>query len=200
MKGRPLKAPIYVLPHGIEVIGEYAPNDKCPYWRVRIRPHPFFEGTPVRCNGYDVRRSRVLLASKLGRAIARYEHAHHGDEDRSNDSSNNVEALTAAEHNRHHKTGSRHTPDAKARISAGLRLARHEGRRTQPTPPGFAGKKHSAASLQKLSVTRTALIASGAIPKPVPPSTKGRPMPEAAKVRIRAAKLAYWSSKKEAQR
>ncbi|MDT7835004.1 hypothetical protein [Aquabacterium sp. OR-4] len=34
--GRPPKAPIYVLAHGIEVIGEYAPNTKCPYWRVRI--------------------------------------------------------------------------------------------------------------------------------------------------------------------
>ena len=43
MTGRPPKSPIYVLPHGIEVIGEYAPSRKNRYWRVRIRPHRFFK-------------------------------------------------------------------------------------------------------------------------------------------------------------
>ena len=47
MTGRRLKAPLYVLPHGIEVIGEYAPNKKCPYWRVRVRPHPLIVGKVV---------------------------------------------------------------------------------------------------------------------------------------------------------
>lgn len=126
--GRPKKPPLYVLPHGIEVVGECAPNAKCPYWRVRIRPHPFFDGTPVRSNGYDVRRSRVLLASKLGRALSPQEHAHHGDEDRNNEALANLELLTPAEHNRHHKTGSRHSDAAKQRIAASLKRAYQEGR------------------------------------------------------------------------
>lgn len=128
-RGRPLKAPLYVLPHGIEVIGEYAPNQACPYWRVRIRPHPFFEGTPVRCNGYEVRRSRVILASKLGRALKPGELAHHGDEDRDNDSARNLEPLTAAEHNRHHKTGTKHRHESRAKTSATLKALFATGQR-----------------------------------------------------------------------
>jgi hypothetical protein len=126
--GRPLKAPIYVLPHGIEVIGEYPPTNGCPYWRVRVRPHPFFEGTPIRSNGYDVRRSRVLLASKLGRALTPQEHAHHEDEIREHDTPGNLEPLSAAEHNRHHKIGARHTKAARDRISASVKRAYAEGR------------------------------------------------------------------------
>ena len=126
--GRPLKAPLYVLPHGIEVIGEYPPNKACQYWRVRIRPHQFFAGTPLRSNGYDVRRSRVLLAAKLGRALTPQEHAHHSDEKPSNDTPDNVELLTAAEHNRHHKIGSRHTEATKKRIAVSMRRAYAEGR------------------------------------------------------------------------
>lgn len=126
--GRPLKPALYVLPHGIEVIGEYAPNEACPYWRVRIRPHPFFEGTPLRSNGYDVRRARVLLAAKLGRPLTRGEHAHHADEDRNNEEIDNLEPLTAAEHNRHHKTGTKHSDDVRARIAESLRSAYAEGR------------------------------------------------------------------------
>lgn len=126
--GRPLKPALYVLPHGIEVIGEYAPNSKCRYWRVRIRPHRFFAGTPVRSNGYDVRRSRVLLAAKLGRALTAQEHAHHGDENTSNDTLDNVELLTAAEHNRRHKVGSRHTQATRDLIAEGMRRAYSEGR------------------------------------------------------------------------
>jgi hypothetical protein len=128
MTGRPRKAALYVLPHGIEVIGEYAARGKNRYWRVRIRPHPFFPDTPVIAGGCYVRRSRALLAAKLGRALTPEEHAHHGDEDRENDSFTNVERLTAAEHNRHHKTGSQHTAAAKSRIGAALKRAYAEGR------------------------------------------------------------------------
>lgn len=194
--GRPPKAALYVLPHGIEVIGEYAPNDKCPYWRVRIRPHPFFDGTPVRSNGYDVRRSRVLLAAKLGRALTTQEHAHHDDEDRNNETLSNLVPLTAAEHNRHHKTGSVHTLEAKARISVGLKRAIAEGRRRPPTGSNWRGKKHASESKQRISESRKRLIAEGVIPKPVPPSGKGRTMSESAKDRIRQAKLKYWADKK----
>ena len=74
MRGRKPNPPIYVLPHGIEVIGEYAPNAKCPYWRVRIRPHRFFPNAPVVSNGIYVRRNRVMLAAKLGHALLPAEH------------------------------------------------------------------------------------------------------------------------------
>ena len=123
------KPALYVLPHGIQVIGEYPPTKGCPYWRVRIRPHPFFEGTPIRCNGYDVRRNRVILASKLGRALTPNEHAHHSDEDRDNEAAGNLELLTAAEHNRHHKTGTRHRPESRAKTSASLKALYASGQR-----------------------------------------------------------------------
>lgn len=125
--GRPLKPPLYVLPHGIEVIGEYAPDKSNRYWRVRIRPHPFFEGVPIVSVGCYVRRSRVLLASKLGRALTPREHAHHDDEDRDNDAVDNLELLTAAEHTRRHKTGSKHRAESKAKTSATLKRLYAEG-------------------------------------------------------------------------
>lgn len=132
-RGREFKAPIYVLPHGIEVVGEYPPDASNRYWRVRIRPHPFFPGVPVRSNGIDVRRSRAILASKLGRALTPGEHAHHGDENTSNDAPANVERLTAVEHNRHHKTGARHRPESRAKTSATLKRLYAEGA-MQPRP------------------------------------------------------------------
>lgn len=126
------KAPLYVLPHGIEVIGEYAPTAKNRYWRVRIRPHAFFPNAPVISNGISARRSRVILAAKLGRALLPTEHAHHGEDGRFEDTPANLEVLSATEHNRHHKTGSRHTVDAKSRIGAALKRAYAEGRRARP--------------------------------------------------------------------
>lgn len=122
------KPPLYILPHGIEVVGEYAPSRKNRYWRVRIRPHAFFPDVVVRYGGIYVRRSRVILASKLGRALTPQEHAHHGDEDRENDGAGNLAPLSAAEHNRHHKTGSRHRPESKAKAAASVRAAFAEGR------------------------------------------------------------------------
>ena len=128
--GRPPQKPLYVLPHGIEVIGEYPARGKNRYWRVRIRPHPFFPDVPVVHGGCYVRRSRAVLASKLGRALTPEEHAHHEDEDRDNDVPSNVESLSAAQHNRHHKTGSRHREESKAKTSASVRRAFAEGRIT----------------------------------------------------------------------
>lgn len=196
MTGRPPKSPIYVLPHGIEVIGEYAPNAKCPYWRVRIRPHRFFAGAPVVSNGVYVRRNRAVLASNLGRQLTAEEYAHHGDEDRSNDVAGNIELLSAAEHNKHHKTGTRHTEKAKQRISDGMRLAMEEGRHAKPNGLHFAGQTHSEESKRRLSETRKKLIASGAIQKPTPPSTTGKKLSDATKEKMRQAKLSYWKTKK----
>lgn len=130
--GRPPLPPLYVLPHGIEVVGEYAPGKHNRYWRVRIRPHAFFPDVAVRFGGIYVRRSRVLLASKLGRALTPEEQAHHRDEDVDNESLENLAALTAAEHNRHHKTGAKHSPESRAKTAASLRAAYAEGRHSRP--------------------------------------------------------------------
>lgn len=129
MSGRVPNEPLYVLPHGIEVIGEYAPSGKNRYWRMRIRPHRFFPYVRVTGGGMNVRRSRVLLASKLGRPLTPAEHAHHGDENRFNDSPDNIDVLTPAEHNRVHKTGSRHSAASKEKIGSSLKRAYAEGRR-----------------------------------------------------------------------
>lgn len=114
------KKPLYVLPHGIEVIGEYAPTEKNRYWRVRIRPHQFFPDVPVTSNGCYVRRSRVVLASKLGRPLLTTEIAHHRNENKADDSPENLELETPTSHNSHHKTGTTHTTETKAQTSQSL--------------------------------------------------------------------------------
>ena len=196
--GRNRKAPLYVLPHGIEVIGEYAARGVNRYWRVRIRPHPFFPDVAVVHGGCCIRRSRVVLASKLGRALTPDELAHHCDEDRDNDSPGNVQLVSASEHNRHHKIGSVHSEEAKSKISEGLRRAIKEGRRQPPPPPDWLGRKHSTESRQRISASRKEAIAAGRIPKPIPPpSVKGRKLSETTKQKMREAKLAYWQQKKE---
>ena len=118
---RKRKAPLYILPHGIEVIGEYAPSGKNRYWRVRIRPHPFFPAVRENKGGVEVRRSRVVLAAKIGRALAANEHAHHGTDGCEVDSLENLSLLTAADHNRHHKLGFKHSPESKKKIAYGFR-------------------------------------------------------------------------------
>ena len=126
--GRKPNQPLYVLPYGIAVIGEYAPSGANRYWRVRIRPHPFFSNVKVVSNGIGVRRSRVLLAAQLGRALTPQEHAHHGNEDRHNDAIDNLKLLPADEHMRHHKTSFSHSADSRAKTSASLTRAYAEGR------------------------------------------------------------------------
>lgn len=127
--GRPPKPPLYVLPHGIEVIGEYRPNKLCKYWRVRLRPHPFFPGVREVFGGIYVHRSRAVLASKLGRALTPKDHAHHENEQKEQDTTDNLELLTAADHNRHHKTGSKHSDKSKRQTSATLKKLYASGQR-----------------------------------------------------------------------
>lgn len=119
--GRPFKPTLYTLPHGIEVIGEYPPRGQNRYWRVRIRPHRFFPSVRVVYGGMYMHRSRAILASKLGRALMPSEHAHHEDEVRDHDVPGNIKSLSAAEHNRHHKTGFLHSEASKAKTSATLK-------------------------------------------------------------------------------
>jgi len=130
--GRKPKSPIYVLPHGIEVIGEYPPRGRIRYWRVRIRPHAFFSGVRVVCGGIYIHRSRALLAAKLGRALTPADHAHHMDGNCLNDTFDNITLLSAAEHNRHHKTGTQHRPESRTQTSASLKRLYAAGLRTAP--------------------------------------------------------------------
>lgn len=124
-----LKPPLYVLPHGIEVIAEYAPSGSNRYWRVRIRPHRFFPDVPVRGGGYEVRRSRVVMAAKLGRALTSDELVHHRNEDKNDDSPENLELTTFATHNAHHKTGTTQSPESRAKTSESLSLCYARGLR-----------------------------------------------------------------------
>jgi hypothetical protein len=110
------------------VLGEYAPRGANPYWRIRLRPHRFFPGVKVVGGAIQVRRSRVILAAKLGRALKPHEIAHHKDENRDNDTMSNIERLTPAQHNRHHKVGSRHSTISKQKISESLKQAYVAGR------------------------------------------------------------------------
>lgn len=167
------RRPIYTLPHGIEVIGEYAPSGKNPYWRVRIRPHPFFSGLKVVSDGVNTTRNRVVMASLLGRDIARNEHVHHKNEDRTDDRPENLELLLSADHNRHHKLGSKHSADTKKKISAGLTAAIAEGRREPPPRVDSNGKTHSVESKMKMSATKKRLIREGVIEKQTPPLKRG---------------------------
>ena len=125
--------PLYVLPHGIKVVGEYRPSARVPYWRVRIRPHEFFDAPIIR-NGMYVRRSRVVAASMLGRKLSVDEHVHHRNGDKTDDRPENLEVLHKFEHLSHHKAGAKHSEAAKARIGSGLRRAYQDGRRNKPAP------------------------------------------------------------------
>ncbi|MCH8180210.1 MAG: hypothetical protein IIA02_10570 [Proteobacteria bacterium] len=127
--GRPPKPPLYVLPHGIEVIGEYPPNKHCKYWRVRLRPHPFFPGVREVFGGIYVHRSRAVLASKLGRALTPTDHAHHGNELKDHDTAENLELLSASEHNRHHKVGAKHSLASRQKTSETLKALYASGQR-----------------------------------------------------------------------
>lgn len=124
---------LYTLDHGIVVIGEYPARGKNRYVRLRIRPHRFFPDAPAVANGILVRKNRVILAAKLGRALLSNEHAHHRDENELNDDPDNIELRTAAEHNQHHKTGGKHRQESKSKISESLKIAYASGARKKPT-------------------------------------------------------------------
>lgn len=127
------KPPLYVLPHGVEVVAEYAVGPGNPYARLRIRPHHFFPDARVVSNGCEIRKSRVLLAVKLGRALRPDEVAHHVNEDKTDDRIENLELETAATHNTHHKTGSTRTDESRLKTADSLRASYAAGNRKRPT-------------------------------------------------------------------
>lgn len=120
--------PLYILDHGIQVIAEYPARGKNAYVRVRIRPHQFFPNAKIVSNGILVRKNRVVLAAKLGRALLSNEHAHHKDENRTNDHPDNIELLTAGDHNREHKHGRKHSLESKAKKSSTMKKLYAQGK------------------------------------------------------------------------
>lgn len=121
MNGRfTAKPSLYTLPHGIEVVGEYKPSGKNKYWRVRIREHEFFN-VAVIGGGMKVRRSRVIMSSIVGRRILDSEIVHHKNEDLNDDSPANLELMSAADHNRHHKAGFVHSDITKSKIRKAMK-------------------------------------------------------------------------------
>lgn len=143
-----MKEPIYILPHNIEVIGEYQPSGENKYWRVRIREHSLFDAKVV-SSGMYIRRSRVVMTSILGRALLETEHVHHKDENVNNDSPSNLELLSADEHNKHHKIGCKHTEESKSKIGTSLKAAYESGRREKPN---LHGDRNPCARLTKAQV------------------------------------------------
>ena len=166
------KPPLYTLPFGIEVTGEYPPRGQNRYWRARVREHRFFSA-PIVSGGQNVRRSRVVLSSILGRALLPTEVVHHKDENVNNDSPGNLELTNHAAHNEHHKSGSKHSEITKRKISDGLVRAIKDGRRQAPPRICWIGRKHAPESRLKMSRSRKDGIASGAIKKSSPPILRG---------------------------
>lgn len=185
------KPPIYVLPHGIEVIGEYPPSGKNPYWFCRIRPHPFFPGVPVNRNGIYVKRSRVVMASHVGRALAQDEHVHHGEKGKEVDTIDNLTLMSRTDHLRHHTVGRLLDDAHKAKISEGMRRSIAEGRRAPPPHQDWTGRKHSEESKRKIGEAAKAAYAAGR-PKPKPPNLKGRKLSQETKDKMRAGALRRW--------
>lgn len=120
--------PIYALSHGIMVMAEVAPNKSCPYWRVYIQPHPLFDAALAGNGCCLVRRSRAVKTAEIGRMLLPSEHVHHKNENREDDVPSNLEVLTSADHNSHHKTGTKHTEESKAKISASVKRTKGEAR------------------------------------------------------------------------
>jgi hypothetical protein len=128
--GRALGTPIYELPHGIGVISETSGGK---YVRCYIIAHELFPRSKINKQGRQlIQRSRVVMTAALGRPLATNEHVHHIDEnDKHNDSLENLEVLWSDEHNRHHKSGFKHSEATKRQIGTALQLAFKEGRKVQ---------------------------------------------------------------------
>jgi hypothetical protein len=151
------KEPIYTLDHGIKVISERKIGDRIYCY---IEEHPLFPTAWTNAFGrQSVQRARVVMTAHLGRALRSDEHVHHKNKRfKTRDTIANLEVMTSAEHNRHHKTGSTHRPESKAAISQSLKRAFRLGLRKKPDLRGeknpFFGHKHTDESKKKMSEAR----------------------------------------------
>lgn len=135
------KAPLYTLAYGIEVVNEAPANG---YVRCYVRPHHLLYNRTM------IRKSRVVMTAHLGRRLVSNEHVHHGRYGKLVDTLNNLTLLTADEHNKHHKIGSKHKPEIKAQIASSLKRAYKEGRHRAPWNKG---KPLPIAMRKKISKT-----------------------------------------------
>jgi len=123
----PRKMPLYTLDHGIEVLSERQVGGRI---YCRINAHEFFDLAVDSAGRMETQRARVVMTAHLGRKLLTSEHVHHLDKnDKTNDSLDNLELLTAAVHNSQHKTGTRHSAVSREKIGAGVARAYLEGRR-----------------------------------------------------------------------
>lgn len=170
------RIPIYELPHGIKVLKEFPISGSNRYVRALIVEHKLFDAKSRR-GVMLVRKSRAVMTSIIGRKLLSNEHVHHKNEDRSDDSPENLELIGSKEHNRHHKLGSSHSDEAKRKIGAGLKRAIQEGRRLPPPAGNWKGRKHTEQTKFNMSESRKRLIAEGKLKPPKPPCHKGEKAP-----------------------
>lgn len=71
----------------------------------------------TRVNGKTVREHRVLIEKHLGRKLDAWEHVHHKDGDKLNNSIENLEVIDGANHAIEHHKGSKRTDQAKITMS-----------------------------------------------------------------------------------
>lgn len=143
-----MKRSLYTLPHGIIVIGEYAPHGKNIYWRVRIRTHSLFDATIV-SGGMCIRRSRVVMTSIVGRKLLKTEHIHHLNGNFKDDRPENLQIISPGEHNKHHKIGSSHNKETKTRIGKSLKQSYADGSRVKC---GVKGEQNNSSKLKEVDI------------------------------------------------
>jgi len=163
---------LYTLPGDIHVIGEYSPSKSNPYTRVRILEHHLFDAV-VKLGCQQIKKSRVVMTSILGRKLLITELVHHKNENREDDSPDNLEIISADCHNKHHKIGTKHSDKSKTKISIGMKQAFKEGRHPPLPTTNWIGRNHTRATKIKISNSHKKGISSGEIKKPIPPIMHG---------------------------
>lgn len=127
----PPRKVLHRLEYNTVVIGWRKLNERI-YWRVE-GPHVLFPNATLTHYAYnepvfEVERARMLMAIKLGRPLESHEIVHHKNNNSEEDSEWNLELTTQAEHNKHHKTGTRHSEEVKEQIGRAVHFAYQEGR------------------------------------------------------------------------
>jgi predicted molibdopterin-dependent oxidoreductase YjgC len=121
---RPL-AVLLILPRGVRVVSSFKKNNRI--WLV-FKPHWLFPNIKPLFGSCYEKRSRVMMAIKLGRPLHKGEIVHHIDENKLNDDYNNLEVTTQDAHNKHHKCGTKHRLESRQQIGASVHRANIEGR------------------------------------------------------------------------
>ncbi len=160
-----LKEPIYTLPHGIEVIAEYAPTPNNAYWFLRIRPHRLFTGKII-SNGIQIKRSRAIMTSILGRVLLKEECVHHVNSDRGDDCPENLELMMHKDHSSLHSLGSKRSAETRLKMSESIKAGIAEGKLRLP-PKSKKGRKLSEKTKAKISATMKRKIESGEWANPI---------------------------------